>query len=536
MQQATNSEYRNPSYLLCYLLHRITTLILVGLAAFPSIDTVYAEAQADKGRVPNIVLVLVDDMGWQDTSVAFHSETTPFNRRYRTPNMERLAAEGVKFTQAYACSVCSPTRVSLMTGLNAARHRVTNWTLRKNAANDRKHPGLEFPLWNVNGLSPVAGIERTVHAVALPAVVREAGYRTIHVGKAHFGAVGTPGENPLNIGFDVNIAGHAAGGPGSYLGTQDFSAAWRKGDRIWDVPGLDEYHGKDVFLTEALTIEANKAVDRAVADGKPFFLYMAHYAVHVPFAEDKRFYQKYVDTGLDRTEAMYAALVEGMDKSLGDILANIERQGLTNDTVVLFMSDNGGLSAHGRGGTPHTHNRPLSSGKGSAHEGGVRVPMIVRWPGVTRPGTSCSQYVIIEDFFPTILEMAGVRGFEQVGGAIDGVSFVPLLRGEEGDSAERPLYWHFPNNWGPKGPGIGPSSAVRQGNWKLIYYHVDGRYELVNLAEDLGETRNLADEQPAVVERLANQLRRHLIEVGALMPTVKDTGQPVPLPGNGTRE
>ncbi len=485
---------------------------------------------------PNIVLFLVDDMGWQDTSVPFHSETTPFNRRYRTPNMERLAAEGVKFTQAYACSVCSPTRVSLMTGLNAARHRVTNWTLRKNAANDRKHAGLEFPLWNVNGLSPVAGIERTVHAVALPSVLRSAGYRTIHAGKAHFGAVGTPGEDPCKIGFDVNIGGHAAGGPGSYLGTQNFSAVWRKGDRIWDVPGLEAYHGKDVFLTDVLTIEANKAVDLAVADKKPFFLYMAHYAVHVPFAEDSRFYQSYVDAGLDHTEAMYAALVEGMDKSLGDILANIDRHGLADETIVLFMSDNGGLSAHGRGGTPHTHNRPLSSGKGSAHEGGVRVPMIVKWPGVTTRGTSCDRPVIIEDFFPTILEMAGVDGFRQVGGVVDGVSFVPLLKREGGLPADRALYWHYPNHWGPKGPGIGPSSAVRQGDWTLIYYHADRRYELFNLANDLGETRNLVNERPAVVERLANQLRQYLIEVDALMPTMKETGQAVPLPGRFVKE
>jgi arylsulfatase A-like enzyme len=231
---------------------------------------------------------------------------------------------------------------------------------------------------------------------------------------------------------------------------------------------------------------------------------------------------------------MYAALVEGMDKSLGDILANVDRHGLSDKTVVLFMSDNGGLSASGRGGTPHTHNRPLSSGKGSAHAGGVRVPMIAKWPGVTRPGSSCSEYIIIKDFFPTVLEIAGVDDFQQVGGVVDGVSFVPLLKGEDGNSAERPLYWHYPNHWGPKGPGIGPSSAVRQGDWKLIYYHVDRRYELFNLTEDLGETRNLVDDQPAVAGRLANQLRRHLIEVDALMPIVKETGRPVPLPGGGT--
>lgn len=479
----------------------------------------------------NIVLFLVDDMGWQDTSVPFHTEVTELNRRYRTPHMERLAGAGMKFTQAYACSVCSPTRVSLMTGLNAARHRVTNWTLNKNASNDRGHPALTFPAWNVNGLSPQPGIERTIHVRALPAFLREAGYCTIHVGKAHFGAVGTPGSDPRNIGFEINIGGHAAGGPGSFLGSQNFSAAWRNGDRVWDVPHLEQYHGKDVFLTEALTIEANKAVDQAVTEGRPFFLYMAPYAVHVPFAVDPRFYQRYRDAGLDHTESMYAAMVEGMDKSLGDILANVERHGLSDRTIVLFMSDNGGLSAHGRGGPPHTHNKPLSSGKGSAHEGGIRVPMIARWPGITKPGSVCRQPVIIEDFFPTILEMAGVRDVRQINGVIDGRSFVPLLRGEQDEGRQtRPLVWHYPNNWGPKGPGIGPSSAIRLGDWKLIYYHEDRRCELFNLAQDLGEQTNLADKQSEIRDRLAGELGRYLAAVKAQMPIVKATGEAVPYP------
>ena len=494
-----------------------------------------AEAVAEHIRPskrPNIVLFLVDDMGWQDTSVPFHDEVTALNRRYRTPHMEGLARNGMRFTQAYACSVCSPTRVSLMTGLNAARHRVTNWTLRKNASNDRAHPQLAFPKWNVNGLSPEPNIERTVHAKALPAFLSEAGYRTIHVGKAHFGAIGTPASDPLKIGFDVNIGGHAAGGPGSFLGKQNFSAAWRNGDRVWDIPGLDSYHGKDVFLTEALTQEANRAVDQAVADGKPFFLYMSHYAVHVPFAVDSRFYQKYRDEGLDHTESMYAAMVEGMDKSLGDIMANVERHGLTKDTIVLFMSDNGGLSAHGRGGKAHTHNKPLSSGKGSAHEGGVRVPMIVSWPGVTEAGSDCSQPVIIEDFFPTLLEMAGVTSVEQVGAAIDGRSFIKLLNGEQDPvRKDRPLVWHYPNNWGPRGPGIGPSSAIRVGDWKLIYYHQSQKYELFNLAEDLGETTNLVEKSPKERDRLASQLGNYLKSVDAQMPINKATGKPVPYPG-----
>ncbi|HCS53055.1 sulfatase-like hydrolase/transferase [Rubinisphaera sp.] len=484
-------------------------------------------------KLPNIVLFLVDDMGWQDTSLPFHTEATDFNRRYHTPHMEQLAKKGMKFTQAYACSVCSPTRVSLMTGLNAARHRVTNWTLRKNASNDRKHSQLDFPLWNVNGLSPEPDIERTVQARALPAYLREAGYRTIHVGKAHFGAIGTPGSDPRNVGFDVNIAGHAAGGPGSFLGQQNFSAVWRKGDRVWDVPGLEDYHGKEIFLTEALTIEANKAMDEAVAAEKPFFLYMSHYAVHVPFAVDSRFYKKYRDTGLDHTESMYAAMVEGMDKSLGDILANVERHRLSNETIVMFMSDNGGLSAHGRGGEPHTHNKPLSSGKGSAHEGGVRVPMIVSWSGVTKADSVCQQPVIIEDFFPTILEIAGVSSVEQIGGVIDGRSFVDLLQGNQDQSREdRPLVWHFPNNWGPNDPGIGPSSAIRLGDWKLIYYHQSQQYELFNLAEDLGEQNNQVEQHPIVRKRLADKLAEYLSSVEAQMPIIKETGKAVPYPGS----
>lgn len=497
-----------------------------------AISQAVAKAVQAQSKLPNIVLFLVDDMGWQDTSVPFHTEVTSLNRRYRTPHMEELARAGMKFTQAYACSVCSPTRVSLMTGLNAARHRVTNWTLRKNASNDRTHPTLTFPQWNVNGLSPEPDIERTVHVRALPAYLREAGYRTIHVGKAHFGAIGTPGSDPRNIGFDISIAGHAAGGPGSFLGTQSFSAAWRQGDRVWDIPDLQKYHGQDIFLTEALTLEAKHAVDQAVALGKPFFLYMSHYAVHVPFAVDPRFYQAYRDQGLDHTEAMYAAMIEGMDKSLGDIRAHLERHGLSDNTIVLFMSDNGGLSAHGRGGQAHTHNLPLSSGKGSAHEGGVRVPMIAHWPGITKAGSICTQPVIIEDFFPTILEMAGVTGGRQVGGVIDGRSFVPLLRGDADPArSKRPLVWHYPNNWGPKGPGIGPSSAIRLGRWKLIYYHADRGYELFDLVNDLSETRNLFATRHALARLLAQELRQFLKAAQAQMPLNKQNGKPVALPG-----
>lgn len=480
---------------------------------------------------PNIIMFLVDDMGWQDTSEPFWTQRTPFNDRYRTPNMERLARSGVKFTQAYACSVCSPSRVSLMTGLNAARHRVTNWTFAKDSPKDAPSNDLIFPSWNMNGISPDPSVGHAVHATCLPEFLREAGYRTIHVGKAHFGAFDTPGADPTNLGFDINIAGHAAGGPGSYLSEQGFSAEWRGGGNAWDVPGLDDYLNSGVFLTEALTREANKTIDQAVADKTPFFLYMSHYAVHVPFAEDPRFIDNYRD--LPEKEAMYAALIEGMDTSLGDILNRIQDRGIADNTIVIFMSDNGGLSAHGRDGEPNTHNKPLSSGKGSAHEGGIREPMIVRWPGVTQADTACDEAIIIEDFFTTILEMAGIKDPQQVGGIVDGRSFVPLLRGESGVSKGRPLFWHYPNNWGPSGPGIGSTSAIRKDDWKLIYYHnptAPTQLELFNIAHDIGETTNLADAEPERVHALRTELRNFLSTTKALMPTDKRTGDPVPLP------
>lgn len=493
---------------------------MVGSLAFAVLLPALADfVRAAPDRPPNILFFFVDDMGWQETSVPFHTETTDLNRRYRTPSMQRLSREGMKFRQAYACAVCSPSRISLMTGMNAARHMVTNWTLRKNHQPDPPHPQVSPARWNLNGLSPRPGVERTVHAVTLPMLLRQAGFRTIHCGKAHFGAQGTPGEDPLNLGFDINIAGHAAGGPGSYYGKYNFSAAWRKGDRIWDVPGLEPYHGQEINLTEALTQEAIKAIEQAVRDNVPFYLYMSHYAIHAPWEKDDRFHEKYLDAGLTALPATYASMIEGMDRSLGDLLDCLVGNGIAEDTVVVFMSDNGQPKQVPR-------NEPLRGHKLTPYEGGVRVPLIVKWPGVTKPDSVCEdQYVIIEDIFPTFLEIAGVEHYEQVGGKVDGVSFVPRLRGDRGYPANRPIYWHFPNTYDQP-----PYSSVRRGDWKLIYHHATRKLELFNLKQDLSERNDLSRREPVKTRELAGILSGFLRETKASMTQDKVTNRPVEYP------
>jgi arylsulfatase A-like enzyme len=480
-------------------------------------------------KQPNIIVFMVDDMGWQDTSVPFWTETTPFNELYQTPNMERLASQGMKFTQAYSNSVCTPTRVSLMTGMNAARHRVTNWTLRKDTQPVADDDKLAQPKWNVNGMSPEEGTANAVYATPLPQLLHDAGYLTIHSGKAHVGAIGTPAADPLNIGFDVNIAGHAAGAPGSYYGIKSFGNDNPK-RAIWAVPGLEKYHGQDIYLSEALTLEAIDAANKALENDQPFYLYMAHYAVHTPILGDDRFLQKYYDTGMDSTEAKYATMVEGMDKSLGDIMDFLEKEGVEDNTIILFMSDNGGLSAVARGGEKHTHNLPLSSGKGSAHEGGIREPMLVKWPGQVRPNSVSDSHIIIEDFFPTVLEMAGIKEPVTVQ-PIDGISFTSVLKGGAAIH-DRPLFWHYPNRWGPLGPGIGSTSTVRLGDWKLIYYHADRSFELFNLKTDIGETSNKANTNSSKLKELAEVLTNYLKSVDAQMPTDKATGKLVEWPND----
>ena len=571
------------------------------------------------GRRPNIVLFMVDDMGWQDTSVPFLRRDgqwvrTRLNARYagRTPSMERLAAQGMRFTEAYACAVCSPSRCSLMSGMNAARHRVTDWTLGVDQANrlSTSGEGLRSPRWGANGLQP-QGTEKTgscqppwrvdaqgkyyqpafgaaegayaynlsvpfTNALAFPELLRRAGYRTIHVGKAHWGS-GTPksykvqatptspGADPRAFGFEVNIAGAERGGPANYRGDAQYGNAT---NADFATPGLDEnnYYEDDVFLTDALTDMALREVRRthAAEPDRPFYLYMAHYAVHSPLDNARAWDRSRSDSeevardarnpnpndGLawNATERNYATLIEGMDASLGKLLDLLEELGVADDTLVIFMADNGGLSVSGRLANA---NAPLRAGKGSCYEGGTREPLIVAWPGHVAPGSVSEEPVIIEDFYPTLLEAAGVPLPTQAELAetpegvyadgplrqvLDGASFLPVALGRRGtvraDGAARPLLWHYPNKWGegPAGKAYNYYSALRLGRWKLIYQHSDQSFELYDLPTDLSESRNLAAERPEEVDRLRREMGRLLRERGAQMPIVQATGAAVPWP------
>jgi arylsulfatase A-like enzyme len=489
--------------------------------------------------VPNLVVFLVDDMGWQDTSVPFHTTNTLLNARFRTPAMERLAQHGIRFTSAYACAVCTPSRISLNTGFNAARHKVTNWTATTaNTESSGQTSTLGAPAeWRCNGLQPPGTTygRSFTNRNTLPRLLSEAGYRTIHCGKAHFAPAPTPGSNPLELGFDINIAGCELGHPASYYGTNDFG----RGDH--HVPGLDQYHGTNIFLTEALTREAKETLRQAVADRQPFYLYLAHYAVHMPIQADPRFSANY--PALDGTERAYATLVEGMDKSLDDILNTLEELGVAQDTLVVFYSDNGGLSAGGRGSTPYgglnTQNCPLRAGKGSCYEGGIRVPAIFAWahPDPTNAlqracpivaNSACHRPILIEDLFPTLLHWAGVTPPP----GIDGVDIAGYVTARAGFHRPEQFLWHYPHVWSAgylaQNQGYEPHSVWRDGDWKVIYFYDPARWELYNLAHDVAETTNLAAAEPERLTSLAAALTRQLAARGALYPVRLSSRASVP--------
>jgi arylsulfatase A-like enzyme len=486
---------------------------------------------------PNIILFVVDDLGQQDVSVPMLEAVSALNRRYRTPNLEALAARGVRFSNAYAAApVCTPSRAAILTGQSPARTHITYWTLEKDTDTSSRHPRLDPPAWRMNGVAPSPEL--------LPELLREAGYRTIHVGKAHWGARGTDGADPTKLGFDLNIAGHAAGAPGSFWGTDWFrdSARKQRGKvapqdapaSVWDVPGLSRWHGKEIWLDDALAREAADAVAGAVREGRPFFLSFCPYGVHTPIMADARFTAAYPD--LDPTERAYASMVAAIDDALGQLVARCRELGVLDNTVVVFTSDNGGLSAHARGAAPdgsprHRHNAPLRSGKGSAYEGGLRVPFVVAGPGIAARGASDPTPIVGTDLYPTLLGLAGAS--VPAGRTVDGVDLGHLLRGSAQPPA-RTLLFHQPHAWGPEGPGIEPFSAIRVGDWKLIWFHDDGgpgeRIQIFDVARDPGEANDCSSSHPAKRAELIERLGQALQDAEAQLPVDRARGSAVACP------
>ncbi|MHC4947492.1 MAG: sulfatase [Planctomycetota bacterium] len=465
---------------------------------------------------PNIVLLIADDLGWQDVSVPMHTEPTARNRRVRTPHLDLLARRGMVFTNAYASApVCTPTRASILTGRSPGAMRITS------TPGARRTTGpagpLRDPAWRSDGLG--------AEDVTLPRLLSAAGYRTIHVGKGHFAAPGTPGADPTALGFDVSIGGRAAGGPGSYLAADDFGHRRRPaGNRHAGVPGLERHHGSDLFLTEALAIEAGRAIEAAVTEGRPFFLYLATYAVHRPITPNPRHHR---DLDVRHPiELSYLTMIESVDAALGAVVARLEALGVADRTVVIFTSDNGGISPLGF----PDHNAPLKGIKGSPYEGGLRVPTVVAWPGVTDGGRRCTVPIVSHDLFPTLLAMAGADPPAEHAALVEGEDLSGLLRDLGGPPPDRPLFWHHPHVRPPSHLPSIAFTAVRAGPWKLIYLHANGTFLLFDLEADVGETANLAARHPERVDALADRLGAWCGLVDAQMAIRRATGRPVPRP------
>ena len=476
--------------------------------AFVAALTASPAPAVDATPPPNIVVFLVDDMGVMDSSVPFLTDASgtpkryPLNDFYRTPAMENLAAKGVRFNNFCAMSVCSPTRVSIMTGQNAARHHTTNWINP-----DRDNAG-KFgpPDWNWSGL--------TKDSVTLPGLLSKAGYHTIHVGKGHFGARKFAGADPANLGFDVNIAGASFGAPGSYYADKNYGGIGKRKSHA--VPGLEKYHGTDTFLTEALTIEANAELTRTVKAGKPFYLYMAHYAVHAPFDSDPRFASHYADADKPANAKAFATLIEGMDKSLGDLLIELDELGVADNTLVLFMGDNGSDAPLG---DPHAvaFAAPLRGKKGSHYEGGMRVPFIAAWakadpanPHQKRlpipADTIQPRIASVVDIFPTVLGVTGVEA--PAGHTVDGRPLDKLLIGKPDPDRPDTFLMNYPHS--PHRSEY--FTSYRDGDWKVVYHYRPSKqsggshYQLFNLADDPFESTDRAKTKPAELTAMMGKL------------------------------
>lgn len=445
----------------------------------------------------NVVVLLVDDLGWKD--LGCYGSTF-----YESPNIDALAARGTRFTNAYTPNpVCSPTRAAIMTGRYPSRVNITDWIPGRTTENPKL-------------VTPEDRDNLALEEVTLAEALKEHGYQTFYAGKWHLGDVG---HLPQDQGFDINKGGHHKGSPpGGYYAP-------------FENPQLED-KPDDHYLTTRLTNECIEFLDTRDKE-KPFLMYMAYYTVHTPiqgwdeydgYFEDKK--QSLPNGGaietraehegvtrLNQSDHQYAAMVKALDTSVGRILDELEAQGLADDTIIVFSSDNGGLTTLSRPGP--TAELPLRAGKGWCYEGGIRVPLIIHAPGTGIAGTVVGTPAISMDFFPTILDLAGLPARPEL--HQDGVSLKPLLQGK--GIGERTLLWHYPHYHGSTWT---PGAAIRGGDWKLIQFYDYDKVELYNLKDDLEEMKDLSKTHP---EKTAELLAK-------LKTMQKETGSQIPYPGN----
>lgn len=454
----------------------ITALVALSLAA--------GCLAPDEPGPPNIVLIYVDDLGWRDLAVQGSAY-------YETPNVDRLAADGVRFTDGYANAPnCAPSRAALLSGQYAPRTGIyTVGSSERGRAEDR-------------ALVPVTNqTELSLDVVTLAEVLSTAGYATGHAGKWHLGGAG---HLPESQGFEWAVAGDAGGSPPGYF------FPYQRGDRV--LPGLEE-GAEGEYLADRLVDESIGFIEREQAG--PFFLYLSHYSVHTPIQGKPDLIERYVDKASadGHDNATYAAMIESVDDGVGRLLETLDRLGLADNTVVMFFSDNGGFG-------PVTSMSPLRGSKGMLYEGGIRVPLIVRWPGTVAPGTVTDVPVIGTDIYPTLADLAGAEVPENQ--IRDGLSFVPVLRSDQ--LPERDLYWHFPAYLEADRSVEGlwrstPASAMRRGRYKLIHFFEEDRQELYDLVDDAAESSDLSDTMPELTGSLLRSLEAWWLETGAFVPS-----------------
>jgi arylsulfatase A-like enzyme len=463
------------------------------LTLFLSITGLAFAQRADR---PNVLFILTDDMGWRDLS----GEGSTF---YESPNIDRIANEGIRFTNGYAtCQVCSPSRASIMTGKYPARIDITDWIGAKMGTEWKRNTRLLPAIYNHN-----LDHKDTTLAEAFTT----AGYRTFFAGKWH---LGKEGSHPDDHGFEFNVGGHDKGSPPGGFFSPYTNPRMESGP-------VGEYLPYRLADETVSFIEKHK--------DEPFLAYLSFYNVHAPLQTTKALWEKYRAKAaaqpqpkerfiIDRTSPvrqvqdhpLYGGMVEATDDAVGKVLDTLDRLNLMDNTIVVFTSDNGGVSA---GDAKPTSNLPYRGGKGRQWEGGIREPYYIRWPESPLNGTTIDTPVTGTDFFPTLLDLAGIPLMPEQ--HMDGVSLKPLLEGES--IKERPLFWHYPH-YGNQGGD--PSSIIREGPWKLIYYLEDKQIELYNLTDDPGEHTDLAGNYPELEKAMFTKLQNWFVEVDAKFPTV----------------